>query len=194
MEDNFSSQSHNSEEEFNFKPEEKSLIAVLPPHLVKKNGRPSIYTKEVGDYICMRIATSVDSLRKIAEEVQIDYTTIRYWQKTIPEFNKAYVIAKQHQADELADEIFVTVSEHLDKNDMAEAQRMKIKVDALKWMASKLLPKVYGDKQVIEHEVTHKHNVDSQQFQEILGTLAQKKGIEIESKNNDDIEEAQYAE
>lgn len=56
-----------------------------------------------------------------------------------------YARARARQAEHYASEI-------IEIADTAEdAQLARLQVDARKWVASKLLPKVYGDKQEIEH-------------------------------------------
>lgn len=61
--------------------------------------------------------------------------------------------AKQLQAIILVDEI-LAISNGEDKS---ESDRAKIKIDARKWLGSRLLPKIYGDKQDISHNVTVTH-------------------------------------
>ena len=72
-----------------------------------------------------------------------------------PEVKEHYLAAKQAYASDLADDIMHQASAPLHDNPKlasAEVQRRKLIVETSKWVASKLLPKVYGDNLKINHE------------------------------------------
>jgi hypothetical protein len=72
-----------------------------------------------------------------------------------PEIKQAYLAAKQAYAADLAEDVMVQASAPLHDNPKlanAEVQRRRLIVDTSKWIASKLLPKVYGDNLKINHE------------------------------------------
>jgi len=130
-------------------------------------GRPSKYTPELADRICRAIATSTKSLKQIcaSNEGFPCRETIYDWCWDYEEFSNKYDQAKRHQANLLAEEV-VTIADD-DYDDMiqgehgmipnsARVQRHKLRVDSRKWIACKLLPKVYGEKQHVEseHKVT----------------------------------------
>ena len=58
-----------------------------------------------------------------------------------------YARAREDQADTLADEV-VSIARQATSEDAAA---VRVHLDAVKWYASKMAPKTYGDK----HEVTH---------------------------------------
>jgi hypothetical protein len=68
-------------------------------------------------------------------------------------FSEQYAQARQKQADSYADMI---LDEAFNSND---AQIGRLRVDALKWVASKLAPKRYGDKVEVEQTGTQKIRV-----------------------------------
>ena len=78
-----------------------------------------------------------------------------------PEFSEQYARAREAQADKLAEEILAIADDgrsdtYLDaegneKTDSEVIQRSKLRVDARKWLASKMAPKKYGDKVTQEH-------------------------------------------
>lgn len=110
----------------------------------KKKGRPSIYTPELAGQVCNVIATTPCSLRKMREMHSFfpDPSTIHQWRKDYSEFSDNYRRAKLIQADILAEEI-------LDIADDCTAEnhpQAKLRIETRKWIASKLLPKKYGDK------------------------------------------------
>jgi hypothetical protein len=125
-------------------------------------GRPSKYSQRLADEICERIAEG-ESLRKIclADDMPNKATVFR-WLATHKEFSDQYARARDAQADALADEILdiaddgandtYTDDEGNERTDHDVIARSRLRVDARKWIASKLKPKVYGDK--VQQEVT----------------------------------------
>ena len=127
-------------------------------------GRPSKYSPELSDKMCAQLSNGV-SLRTVclAEDMP-SKTTVFNWLRTIPEFLDQYERAKAECADSLADEILdiadnsvndymVKLAENGDEGAVESIklhaeniQRARLRVDARKWIASKLKPKKYGDK------------------------------------------------
>jgi hypothetical protein len=124
-------------------------------------GRPTKYDDELSYKICEIISTSNKSLRTICSEDGMPaVSTILKWITEIPEFSIRYARAKEEQADFLAEEIIEIAddsSQDLERIDdygnrienKEFVNRSRLRVDARKWVASKLKPKRYGDK--IEH-------------------------------------------
>jgi len=108
-------------------------------------GRTSEYTQETADSICEQIADG-RSLRSICADVGMpDKATVFRWLAAHETFRDQYARARESQADSLFDDI-------LEIADTAEdAQLARLRVDARKWMAGKLKPKVYGDKIGLDH-------------------------------------------
>src|SRR5271167_606819 len=70
-------------------------------------GRPSLFTTELGDEICNRIADG-ESLRAICEEADMpDKATVFRWLlgEQHKDFCKQYIRAREAQADSLVDDI-----------------------------------------------------------------------------------------
>lgn len=126
-----------------------------------KQHRPTKYTPELGDLVCSKIATSNRGLSTIcADEGMPTRQTVHDWVKENKEFADKYARAREDQADFLAEEI-LEIADHSDKDtvfvydkngkrvpteDKEWTNRSKLRVDARKWVASKLKPKKYGDK------------------------------------------------
>lgn len=128
----------------------------------KKNpgGVPSTYTKEMGDKICELVATNACGINKIVEmnpELPTPIT-IHQWRLKYKEFAYNYAEAKRKQADLLAEDILNIADETINytyvdengkvKRDAAAAQANRLRVDTRKWLASKLLPKIYGSVEI----------------------------------------------
>ena len=84
-------------------------------------------------------------------------STVYRWLSLHDEFRDKYARARDDQADTLADEIIAIADEQHEvvsetgKVFDPEVNRDKLRVDARKWIASKLKPKKYGDKTEVEH-------------------------------------------
>lgn len=84
------------------------------------------------------------------------YSTIIYWRHEHPEFTAAIDLARLDQADALVEEITdvarsVPVKDEFGKVDSGQVAHNRLLVDTLRWRASKLKPRVYGDKVQQEH-------------------------------------------
>lgn len=124
-------------------------------------GRPSLFTQQLADEICERIAAG-ESLRRIcgSREEMPDASTVIGWVLSREDFSKQYARAREIQAQLLSDEIFdiaddgandwMTVHKkdgtEYEQPNMEVIMRSRLRVDSRKWYLSKVLPKVYGDK------------------------------------------------
>lgn len=117
-------------------------------------GRPSIYSEELAREICDKIRKGL-SLREIEKCEGMPSTfTIWNWLDTKPEFSSQYAKAKTEQAELLADEIVAIADEEMPRDaqgkiDPAAVNQARLRVDARKWVAAKLLPKKYGESQTL---------------------------------------------
>ena len=103
-------------------------------------GRPSTFTEEMAAEICKRIAEG-ESLQSICKDPSIvGEPTVYHWIDKFPAFGKAYVRAREAQAEHYAQEIVEIADTDPDPG------RARNRIDARKWYASKVKPKVYGDK------------------------------------------------
>lgn len=115
-----------------------------------KAGQPTKYTVETGDRICVEI-TMGKSLSKISKENDFCLASVFNWLRTNKEFLDNYTRAKEEQADFFAEEIMEIADEVITplmdgKIDGGVVNHRRLRVDARKWVASKLKPKKYGDK------------------------------------------------
>lgn len=116
----------------------------------RKVGRPSLYTLELGEEICQRIAEG-ESLRTIcAEDAYPDRVTVLRWLNQHPDFATIYAQAREAQGDVMDEKILSTADACT--NETAAADRVKIA--AYQWRAERLKPKAYGTK--VTSEVTGK--------------------------------------
>lgn len=108
-------------------------------------GRPSIYTEELAARICERLATG-ESLRKICDDPEMPArSTVRAWALDNKDFSDQYARAREIGWTDIAEDLLDIAD---DKG--GDAQRDRLRVDTRKWLLSKMLPKVYGDKNTTE--------------------------------------------
>lgn len=106
--------------------------------------------------IMSAMASEGKTRREIATKMGISHGTLATWvlSEEFPEVRQRYLAAKQAYANDLAEDIMRQASAPLHENPKlanAEVQRRKLIVDTSRWVASKLLPKVYGDNLHINH-------------------------------------------
>lgn len=124
-------------------------------------GRPTIYSQELVDKICKRIAEG-ESVRVICySEDMPSQGTIYSWllDEDKKEFLEKYARARNTQAEVLFDEIleiaddgtndYMTITKGNDSYNVEDREvtgRSRLRVDTRKWYLSKVLPKKFGDK------------------------------------------------
>ena len=146
--------------------------------------RPTDYKHSLADQICELIADG-KSLREICScDDMPNRATVFRWLNLHEEFSDQYARAREEQAETLADEIvgiadeevtFVKKSKHGGEDeegeqevafDSAAVARNRLRMDARKWVASKLKPKKFGDKIDVDAKLDHTLTVEITRFSE----------------------------
>lgn len=116
------------------------------------------------DRICAMLAEG-KSLRAAAKENGIAASTVLDWTQANAAFGEQYVRARQIGYQLLADELIeiaddssgdVIETEDGPKANAEFTARSRLRLDTRKWMLSKMLPKVYGDKLELGGELNHR--------------------------------------
>ena len=132
---------------------------------IRGMGNKTKYTKELGDKVCAVLETG-KTLRAACRLLQAEDesfptdTSVRRWASEHAEFASQYLRARELGYLAMADDI-IEISEdghndtYLDedgkpKTDWDVLGRSKLRVDTRKWLLSKCLPKIYGDKVTTE--------------------------------------------
>lgn len=116
----------------------------------RKVGRPSLYTVELGEQICHRIAQG-ETLQTICLDSELpDRITVWRWLDKHPDFATLYARAREAQGD-VMDEMILSTADAC-TSETAAADRVKIA--AYQWRAERLKPKAYGTK--VTSEITGK--------------------------------------
>lgn len=124
-------------------------------------GRPSSYTPEIAARICDRLIEGL-SVREVCKADDMPApSTVFLWLTKHPEFSEQYARALEARTDAMADDLLVIAddgtNDWVKNQDGGESyngdhvQRSKLRVDARKWLMSKMAPKKYGDRQAIDH-------------------------------------------
>lgn len=111
---------------------------------METRGRPTKYSNELVAKICARISEgkSVAAVSRMEGMPHAD--TIWLWAREKPEFKALLDAATQARCDALAEEMLDIPDEEEDVN------RARLKVDTRKWIASRMMPKRYGDRTIHE--------------------------------------------
>jgi hypothetical protein len=121
------------------------------------------FSQELFDEICEKIANG-ESLRKICKDDKMpNLTSVWKWLNNNEELSKQYARAREEQAETFVDEILDIADYKKDDTYLDEdgkeiinqevIARSRLRVDARKWIASKLKPKKFGDYTKIQAEV-----------------------------------------
>lgn len=111
-------------------------------------GRPSTFDQAIADELCESVACG-DSMREAARKQGLNEATVRLWRKNHEAFAAQYAHAVTARAEvffERGNDIAMAISSG------EEAQIARVQLDWLKWSASKLGPKQYGDK--VQQEIS----------------------------------------
>lgn len=113
-------------------------------------GRPSEWTDEEGDAICAWIQAG-GSLRGYSAQTGRAVQTVYRWMRQDAGFHARYSQAHEDRADTLTDEMLEIADGSATSPSIEGVAAAKLRVEARKWIASKLRPQKWGDKQTVEH-------------------------------------------
>lgn len=132
-----------------------------------KKGRPTIYCPEIVERILFLVATEPCGLKQLCERFPElpNHDTIKEWRYKYEDFSARYAKSKAMQVEFMAEDIHDIVNdvepyfdEHGNKRiDSGTVQWRRLQADTLKWQATKLVPKLYGERQQVQTSVTVKH-------------------------------------
>lgn len=127
------------------------------------------------DGICALTAECVP-MRTIAADVGVSWATLAAYINANPERIEQYARAREAQADKFVEDIIQIADDgsrdtYIDENgnvrtDQEVIARSRLRVDARKWLASKMAPKKYGEK--IEADVKHSGSLEVTQIKRTI--------------------------
>ena len=105
-------------------------------------GRPTDYTKELGEEMCSLIADGNSVSKICAMDGMPAAKSFFRWLRLHEEFRHNYEASKEEQADRFVEQML----EIADDAEPENVQVARLRLDTRKWIASKFKPKRYGDK------------------------------------------------
>lgn len=119
------------------------------------------YTADLAAEICRLMAEEGLSLRQICQRDDMPArSSIHKWLNEHTDFADQYARAREQMLDSMAEEILdisddtsgdtVKDEKGNERQDTEWINRSRLRVDARKWLLSKLLPKKYGDRQILD--------------------------------------------
>jgi hypothetical protein len=118
----------------------------LSPPQKNRGGRPSDYSPETADAICEQLAAGRGLVDICTDEGMPHRVTVYRWMEAHEEFRNMYARARETQADTFVDQI-VRIADFVE-----DPQKARVMIDARKWVAGKMRPRVYGEKTTTTHE------------------------------------------
>ena len=130
----------------------------------------SRYSDRVARNICRRIMEG-GALKRICEDpLMPSWRTVTLWlsDSRMTDFREMYYHARRVQAELLIDDIFEIANDSGNdwvethnkkgeangwKPDYEAIQRSRLKIDTIKWYAAKMMPRIYGEKVDVQHEI-----------------------------------------
>ncbi len=135
----------------------------------KKKGRPTKYCPYIVEEICELVATDTCGLKALCDKHPHipNHDTIQRWRYLYPTFSSQYAQAKMKQAELLAEECLEIcdkddedIKYDKDGNEICNTEfiaRARLRVDTRKWIATKLAPRIYGERQQVDTRITVTH-------------------------------------
>jgi hypothetical protein len=125
----------------------------------QKAGRPVAYTERKAEEVLRRMSEG-ESIRQIARDQKLPcLETIMRWavgkSGASDDFPERYQVAMEIRGEVSADKIRQIITDL--ENGKIDAHAARVIIDAEKWIASKLHPRLYGDRR--EH--SHVHRIET---------------------------------
>lgn len=116
-------------------------------------GRPTDYTLELANKICLLVSTHPIGLAKLCDKYDDipSHQTIKTWRREKPEFLALYLVAKEEQALSYVEELSDYIDD-VDERPEAISKAM-LRFRYYQWQLSKLAPKQFGDKKQVTQEM-----------------------------------------
>ena len=159
-------------------------------------GRPTDYTPELAKEICDMVASCSTGIKKLCatQDNWPAHETIYRWLRQYKEFSDLYARAKKDQVRALVEEI-LEISDDSSQDDKENSNgtvvcnsewvaRSRLRVDTRKWIAAKLVPRLYGDN-VLGLELAK----EMEEFKKLLSNKKLKEGTHGEEMDSSDAHE-----
>jgi hypothetical protein len=106
-------------------------------------------SEEFIDRICQGLENGLSLVQVCKQANMPSRATVLRWMREKPEIESAIARAREEQADYLADELIAIADD-----ESLTPESRKVMINTRQWAASKLKPKKYGDRQIVDQNVT----------------------------------------
>lgn len=117
----------------------------------RPRGRPHTYTQAVGDEILARLAKGEFLATICRDEDAPGRATVNRWIRDFGDFRDACAQARAEGAERL----LADAASNLQNVAIEDVPRARETLSHTRWLASKLAPKTFGDRMLVEGEVAH---------------------------------------
>lgn len=130
---------------------------MIPPEsgaIAKKRGRPRKYDRNAITGDVFRRISLGESVKEACKAYGVRVDVLHDWILADSDLATAYGRAREAQAHALAERA-IAVSRSAYGRDTAGVAAARLEVDTLKWYVSKIAPRLYGERVMVEQEGDH---------------------------------------
>lgn len=165
-------------------------VSVTIPIAEKKIKRPTEFDEKIAQEICNKVASCTDGIRKLCAENKHwpHHEDIYRWCYHNLDFNARYARAKSMQSEWLVEEAREIANNnsrdtYIDENgkekcDHEWVARSRLRVDTVKWIASKLAPKIYGEKIQMEQKINF-DTITPEQLDKLIAKMSDAEQLKL---------------
>lgn len=147
--------------------------------------RPTQYSFALSEVICERVTNGHTTSEVTRDATMPTWSTLAKWRREHEDFNRRYTIARQSCCELWADEI-IEISDDATNDyvtritakgkavrvfDRESFERSRLRADNRKWIASKLMRFVYGDKSEVELRTPDGINVKVEERNSLIDAI-----------------------
>lgn len=145
-----------------------------------KMGRPSKKTPKTVEELLVRISMGRSVANVCTDEDMPDMRTVFRWIAEDEDFRHAYARACANRSLVYADTIGDIAKGVMAGKIPPDAGRVAI--DSYKWIAARLMPKYYGERQLLEASVTHTHTLHLDALKQLANEAKQSRAKVIDAE------------
>lgn len=142
----------------------RNRTATTPPEVAETINaelpRPTRYTDALADEVCERLANGETATAICRDPRMPKWATLKRWEREDEDFARRYEVARkqccEYHTDEIVEIADNAVNDYVMRADGKRVfdresfERSRLRVDARKWNASKILRHTYGDKSEVD--------------------------------------------
>jgi hypothetical protein len=163
----------------------KPRTKAAEPSSAEPHARPTQYSYKLSEVICERITNGMSTSEVLRDPALPAWHVLAKWRREHEDFNRRYTIARQSCCELWADEI-IEISDDATNDyvtrmsargqvqrvfDRESFERSRLRADNRKWVVSKLMRHVYGDKSEVEQRTHDGVNVKVEERNQLIDVI-----------------------